>query len=76
MTKSSSASPVAAVRVGGPVAPSVGLLDRGPVVGLGDLAVLLEAVEGLEEEQPGELGDPVEVAVEAGVLAHGVAGAT
>ncbi len=40
---------------------------------LGDFTVLLEAVEGLEEEQPGELRDAVEVAVEAGVLPHGVA---
>src|SRR5438128_1686457 len=54
-------------RIGGPVAPSVRLLDRGAVVAPGELATLLESVERAQEEQPGKLRDPVEVAVEARV---------
>ena len=57
-------------RVGRPVTPAVRLLDRRAVVRLDDLSLLLHAVEGLEEQQPRQLRDSVEVAIETGVLAH------
>ena len=38
------------------------------------LAALLQVVEALEEQNPGKLGQAVEVAVQPGVLAHDVAG--
>ena len=67
-----------AVRAGGPVAPAVGRLDGRAELLAGErgllLALQLQVVEELEKHDPGEHGQAVEVAVEALVLAHDVAG--
>ena len=62
---------------GRPIAPAVGRLDGRPELLAGELrlllALLLEVVEELEEHDPGEQRQPVEVAVQPLVLAHDVA---
>ena len=60
------------VGLGGPVPPPIRSFDGRPEVPIGDLTVLLQPVEGLQEQQPGKLWDSVEVAVEPCVLAHRV----
>ena len=67
-----------AVLLCGPVAPAIRGLDGGAVflaaeLRLGLLA-LLQVVEELQEHDPGEHGQPVQVAVEPLVLPHDVAG--
>ena len=66
-----------AVVVGGPVAPAVGRLDRRPELLARELglvlALLFHVVQELEEHDPGEHRQTVEVAVQALVLAHDVA---
>ncbi len=66
-----------AVGLGGPVAPAVGRLDGGLEFVAGELgfglALDFEIVEELEEHDPGQHRQAVEVAVEALVLAHDVA---
>jgi len=64
----------AAFGVDGPVTPAERLLDRRPVVPVRHGPLLLAGVERLQEEEPGELRHAVEVAVQACVLAHDVAG--
>ena len=61
-----------------PVAPAVRRLERGPKRLAGQLALpardLLHVVQELQEHDPGEHRQAVEVAVEPLVLAHDVAG--
>jgi len=61
-----------ALGVGGPVAPAELGRDGGLVAALHQFVFLLPVVEDLEEKHPAELGDPLRVAVHAGVLAHDV----
>ena len=66
-----------AVGLGGPIAPAIGRLDGGLELIAGELgcglALDFEIVEELEEHDPGQHRQAVEVAVEALVLAHDVA---
>ena len=68
-----------AVLLCGPVSPAIGRLDGRAVAFAGDgfalvSSHLLQVVEELEEHDPGEHRQAVEVAVEALVLPHDVAG--
>jgi hypothetical protein len=57
-----------------PVSPAIWLVDEWPEPRpFCDFPSFFARVKGLEEEQPRELGDAVQVAVEASVLAHDVA---
>ena len=78
LMKAISSSPVMPCGVGRPIAPAVGRLDGRlgtsclASVGL-LLALQLQVVEELQEHDPGEHRQPVEVAVQPLVLAHDVA---
>ena len=65
------------VRLRGPIAPAVGRLNGGAkrlaAQAWLPLAQLLHVVEELQEHDPGEHGQAVEVAVETLVLPHDVA---
>jgi hypothetical protein len=58
--------------VGGPVAPAQMLGQRRFVVVAQHFQFGFLVVEDFQEQQPGELGDALGVAVHAGVLAHDV----
>lgn len=66
-----------AVGLGGPIPPTIGRLDRRAEALAGELGVgfadLLQIVEKLEEHDPGEHGQTVEITVEPLVLPHDVA---
>ena len=66
-----------AVRLGRPVAPTVGRIDGGFELFAGELGLALaldfEVVEEFQEHDPCEHRQAVEVAVEALILAHDVA---
>ena len=66
-----------ALRIGGPIAPAVGRFDGGLEALSGKLdfflALKLQVIEELQEHDPGEHWQTVEVAIEALVLAHDVA---
>ena len=66
-----------AVGLGGPIAPAVGRFDGVTEAFAGQLRVgladLLQIVEELQEHDPGEHRQTVEVAIESFVLAHDVA---
>ena len=67
-----------AVLLGGPIPPAIGRFNGGPETLPGHdcfhLPLLLHVVQELQEHDPGEHGQPVQVAVEALVLAHDVPG--
>src|SRR4029453_19343973 len=66
-----------AVRPRRPVGPPVGRLDRRPEQAPREggllLTLPLQVIQELEEHDPGEQGEAVEVAVEAFIFAHNVA---
>lgn len=66
-----------AVGLGGPVAPAIGRFDGGAEALAGQLHVgladLFQVVQELQEHDPGEHRQAVEVAVQSLVLAHDVA---
>ena len=62
-----------ALRIGDPIAPAVGRFDPGLEFSPGELGVLLalkfQVIDELQEHDPSEHRQPVEVAIEAIVLA-------
>ena len=66
-----------AVWLGGPIPPTIGRLDRRAEALAGELGVgfadLLQIVEKLQEHDPSQHGQAVEIAIEPLVLAHDVA---
>ena len=61
------------VPVGRPITPAVRHLNRRTKVTVGDFAVLFQSIESLEKQKPGKLRDTVDVTIQSGIFAHGIA---